>query len=107
MRFLSLSGPFCRDCGLGAFRQMTARTLIQGWYGYASFLITPVTVLINLVRRSRVAGLPAPRALPDGQSRPPMDPGPPLLARPSAIIGLAVPFLLILLLIVIILLPST
>ncbi|WP_203829287.1 hypothetical protein [Actinoplanes palleronii] len=33
MRFLSNEGPFCRDCGLGVFRHMTSRTLVQGWYG--------------------------------------------------------------------------
>lgn len=99
MQFRSLKGPFCRDCGLATFRQMTAQTLIQGWYGYASFVITPFTVLLNLFRRSSVAGLPAPQPSPYGQSRQPMDPGPALLARPSAIIGLAIPILLPLLLI--------
>jgi hypothetical protein len=100
MRFLSLDGPFCRDCGLATFRKMTARTLVQGWWGYASFVITPITVLINLVKRDKVASLPAPQPSPTGGSRPPMDPGPPLLARPMAIIGLAIPLVLIVLIFV-------
>lgn len=95
MQFLSASGPFCRDCGLATFRSMTAKTLIQGWYGYASLMITPITVLINLARRGQVANLPAPQLVPDGMCRTPMDPGPPLFARPSAVIGLALPFLVI------------
>jgi hypothetical protein len=33
------------------FRSTTAKTLVQGWYGHASSIITPVTVLINLARR--------------------------------------------------------
>ncbi|WP_432984417.1 hypothetical protein [Dactylosporangium sp. CA-233914] len=91
MRFLSMDGPFCRDCGLSTFRGMTARTLVQGWYGYASFVITPITVLMNVFRRDKVASLAPPQPPPSGASRPPMDPGPPLLARPMAIIGLFIP----------------
>ncbi|MFI7599933.1 hypothetical protein [Actinoplanes sp. NPDC049681] len=97
MRFLSMPGPFCRDCGLATFRSMTSRTLVQGWYGWASFLITPITVLLNLVRRGKVAGLSAPQPNPFGPSRPPMDPGPRLLQRPMTIIGLAIPLALIVL----------
>ncbi|MEV4642136.1 hypothetical protein AB0J80_32785 [Actinoplanes sp. NPDC049548] len=97
MRFLSLDGPFCRDCGLGTFRAMTSRTLVQGWYGWASFIITPITVLLNLFRRGKVANLAAPQPNPFGPSRPPMDPGPRLLQRPMTIIGLAIPFALIIL----------
>jgi hypothetical protein len=99
MQFLHVKGPFCRDCGLSTFRSMTAKTLIQGWYGYASFIITPITVLINLARRGKVANLPQPVPPPHGPSRQPMDPGDALFARPSAIIGLAIPVLLIMLLI--------
>jgi hypothetical protein len=102
MQFLHVKGPFCRDCGLSTFRSMTAKTLIQGWYGYASFIITPITVLINLARRGKVANLPQPVPPPHGPSRQPMDPGAALLARPSAIIGLAIPVLLIMLLIFVI-----
>jgi hypothetical protein len=102
MRFLSLEGPFCRDCGLGTFRAMTARTLVQGWYGYASFIITPFVVLINVVRRSRVASLPAPHPHPYAASRPPMNPGPRLLERPMTWLGLCIPVGLIFLLILLI-----
>jgi hypothetical protein len=100
MQFLRLRGPFCRDCGLATFRRMTAKTLIRGWYGYASFVITPITVLINVIRRGKVASLPAPTPPPTGPSRQPMDPGPPLMARPMALIGLAIPVVVILLIIV-------
>jgi hypothetical protein len=99
MRFLSSEGPFCRDCGLATFRAMTSRTLVQGWYGYASMLITPITVLINLVLRGKVASLAAPQPNPFGPSRPPMDPGPRLLQRPLTLVGLAIPVALVLLIV--------
>ncbi len=95
MRFLSLKGPFCRDCGLAAFRRMTASTLVQGWYGLASFIIAPLTVLMNLIHRSRIGALAPPQPNPYGPSSRPEDPGPALFARPSAIIGLAIPFAII------------
>jgi hypothetical protein len=102
MRFLSMEGPFCRDCGLATFRSMTSKTLVQGWYGYASFVITPITVLVNLIRRGKVASLSAPQPAPHGQSRRPMDPGPSLMSRPMTWIGLCVPIGLALLIIVLI-----
>jgi hypothetical protein len=99
MQFLSTEGPFCRNCGLGTFRHMTSRTLVQGWYGYGSAIITPITVLINLFRRNKVAKLAPPQPNPYGPSRPPMDPGPRLLQRPMTWIGLLIPFAIIVLII--------
>jgi hypothetical protein len=100
MQFIHSKGPFCRDCGLAVFRTMTAKTLIQGWWGYASSVITPVTVLINAFRRGKVASLPAPRPPQDGRPyRRPLDPGPALFARPSALIGALLPGLALLLII--------
>jgi hypothetical protein len=99
MRFLHMKGPFCRDCGLATFRQMTSRTLVQGWYGYASFIITPITILINLVRRGKVASLPAPQRQMGVRAslQAPMDPGPPLMARPMTWLGLIIPIGLLIL----------
>jgi hypothetical protein len=101
MQFLSTPGPFCRDCGLGVFRHMTSRTLVQGWYGYASMVITPVTVVMNLVRRGKVARLTAPQPHPYAPSRPPMDPGPRLLQRPMSWIGVGIPVALVILIVVV------
>jgi hypothetical protein len=106
MRFLSLDGPFCRDCGLSTYRSMTARTLVQGWWGYASFIITPLTVLWNFIPRSKVASLPPPRPAAHGQSHRPLDPGSPLLLRPMALIGLAIPAALIVLVLLLIIANS-
>jgi hypothetical protein len=95
MRFLRFEGPFCRDCGLGTFRHMTSRTLVQGWWGYGSFISTPITVLINLFRRNKVAKLAPPQPNPFGPSRPPMNPGKRLLARPMTWIGLCIPIVVL------------
>lgn len=100
MSFLHVKGPFCRNCGLSVFRDMTAKTLIGGWWGYVSFIITPITVLINLTRHAKVAGLAAPMPPPGGLPyQRPADPGAPLLTRPIAIIGAMVPLLLLVLVI--------
>ncbi len=103
MTFRRAEGPFCRDCGLATFRQMTADSLIQGWWGYASSVINTFTVLINLVRRGKVADLEAPRPPMDGRPyRRPLDPGPALFARPTAIIGAALPLVGVLLIVLLI-----
>jgi hypothetical protein len=87
-QFLSMDGPFCRDCGLATFRRMTANTLLLGWWGAISVIATPVTLLINLVRRGKVAGLAPPQRVPGvvGALAPaPLDPGKPVLARPQSV----------------------
>lgn len=101
MRFLSLRGPFCRDCGVATFRRMTERTLVQGWWGFLSSVITPVVVLMNLVLRHKVASLAAPVRVPGAPAvqNAPMNPGAPLLARPLALVGLAIPVILLVVLI--------
>jgi hypothetical protein len=88
MRVLSQPGPFCRDCGLATFRQMTANTLVQGWWGWISLVATPVTVLWNLMASLKLRGLAAP--VPTHPQARPMDPGAPLLQRPMTLAGLAI-----------------
>jgi hypothetical protein len=90
MQFLKEKGPFCRDCGLAVFRSMTSNTLVQGWWGYASFVITPFVVVWNLITSLKVRGL-APRSpSPEHPSVPALDPGRPLYLR-WGMIGLLVP----------------
>ena len=86
MRFLSRKGVFCRSCGLATYREMSAKTLWQGWWSPLSVAITPITLLVNLGPRSRFHKL----AEPTGGWRPPLDPGPSLLRRPVALTALAV-----------------
>lgn len=91
MRFTHVDGPFCRDCGLAAFRDLSASTLIRGWWGIFSVFAAAGVLLLNAARRGRVARLPEPEAAPNGNT---LDPGKPLLDRPAAY-GLLVPALLL------------
>ncbi|WP_406307157.1 DUF3824 domain-containing protein [Streptomyces sp. NBC_00885] len=90
MRFLSLRGPFCRDCGLSTVRDMSAKTLWQGWWGPLSVVIALVTLLANLAPWGRFRKL----AAPTGGFRPALAPGRPLTRRPEALVFL-VPMLLV------------
>jgi hypothetical protein len=96
-RWGSLKGPFCRDCGTYVFRKMTAHTLLAGWWSYSSVLLAPITLLINMARRGKVANLAPP--IPQRADRRPADPGKPLYQRP-AILGLLIPVLLVIVIIV-------
>ena len=84
MRNLWRKGTFCQTCGLAVFRKMQSDTMVQGWWGPASMIITPITLLINLFTLSRIRKLPAPTAA----SGPGLDPGLPVLRRPAGMIGL-------------------
>ncbi|MEV6835267.1 hypothetical protein AB0N17_12235 [Streptomyces sp. NPDC051133] len=85
MRFLRRRGVLCRTCGLAIFRKMQADTLLQGWWGAMSVVITPITLLINLGALSRIRKLPAPVT---AARRPPLDPGRPVFKRPAGLFGL-------------------
>jgi len=94
MQFLTQKGPFCRDCGISTFRDMTSKTLVQGWWGYASFIITPFILFLNLFQRSKFKDMPAPHPAPDGNSVAPMPVGKPVFLRPT-MAGLLVPLIAI------------
>ncbi|MEU3876363.1 MULTISPECIES: hypothetical protein [Streptomyces] len=88
MRFLRLEGPFCRNCGMSVWRDMTGKTMVQGWWSPVSLvLFTPFTLLWNLVVRARITKLPPPVP---GQPRQQLDPGVPLRQRPY-MLGLLLP----------------
>ncbi|QNE17285.1 toxin-antitoxin system, toxin component [Kribbella qitaiheensis] len=95
MRFLKLEGPFCRTCGIATVRNMTAKSLWQGWWGIGSSIINPITMLINIPTRLKFKQLPEPMPGAPGQ---PMDMGKPLFLRP-AILGFLLPIAVIALLI--------
>ncbi|MEU1009543.1 hypothetical protein [Streptomyces sp. NPDC005890] len=85
MRFLRRQGVLCRTCGLAVARKMQADTLVQGWWGPLSMLITPFVLLLNLGELSRIRKLPPPAT---AAWRPPLDPGRPLLRRPAGLVAL-------------------
>ncbi|GAA1565595.1 hypothetical protein GCM10009804_22860 [Kribbella hippodromi] len=79
MRFLKLQGPFCRTCGMASVRDMTTKSLWQGWWGIGSSIINPITMLMNIGPMQKFKSLPEPQP---GPGRP-MDPGKPLVQRPA------------------------
>ncbi|WP_280265976.1 hypothetical protein [Nocardia wallacei] len=90
MRFLRRSGPFCRDCGLAIYRQMTLENVWRGWWGPFSVFINAVTMLFNLLTYRDITKLPPP--IPGMPGRP-MSPGKPLFRRPVAF-GFLIPAVL-------------
>ncbi|WP_432968818.1 hypothetical protein [Dactylosporangium sp. CA-233914] len=91
MRFTRLDGPFCRDCGLAAYRDISADTMVRGWWGPLSLFAAAFVLVLNAARRGRVAALPDE---PESRNERTVDPGKPLLDR-NAAYGLLVPALLL------------
>ncbi|MFH9399058.1 hypothetical protein ACH4JS_04635 [Streptomyces sp. NPDC017638] len=87
MRFTRRRGTLCRPCALAVFRQTQRDTLVRGWWGVLSLVVTPVVLLLNLGALARIRRLPAPVT---AAWRPPLDPGRPLLRRPAGLLPLAV-----------------
>lgn len=85
MRSLKRQGMLCRTCALSVFREMQAETLVAGWWGPLSVLITPFVLLANLGALSGIRRLPAP--VTPGW-RPPLDPGKPVFQRPAGVLAL-------------------
>ncbi|WP_185899770.1 hypothetical protein, partial [Streptomyces sp. WAC07061] len=86
MRFHTLNGPFCRQCGRSLIRTMTTKTLCQGWWSPFSLVIfTPFTLLWNLFAAMKYAKLPHPTPAPGRQ---PLEEGPPVHARPLAYVAI-------------------
>ncbi len=86
MRWQTLDGPFCATCGTALVREMTTRTLWQGWWGPLSFLAgTPFALLSNFDAYRQLKQLPAPTPVP---GRPQAVPGKPVLQRPLAYVAL-------------------
>ncbi|MCX5376601.1 hypothetical protein [Streptomyces sp. NBC_00091] len=86
MRFHTLNGPFCRQCGRALVRVMTTKTLCQGWWSPFSLVIfTPFTLLWNLIAAIKFSKL-APSAPAPG--RQPLEEGPPVHARPLAYVAI-------------------
>ncbi|MET8906346.1 hypothetical protein [Micromonospora sp. NPDC004551] len=87
MRLLTQRGPFCRSCGIAVCRDMSAKTLWQGWWGILSMVITPVVLIGNLITRVRLGRLAEPVP---GAPGTPATPGKPVFRRAAAF-GLVIP----------------
>lgn len=88
-RLSTLRGWMCRLCGLAVFRSQTSRTLVGCWWG-PGVIATPIILIANRLRLRRVLRLDPPRPIPGVAASVPtaMDPGAPVLARPSGIFAL-------------------
>lgn len=85
MRWQTLDGPFCSICGIALVREMTTRTLWQGWWSPLSLVATPLTLLRNAHAYRRLRRLPPPAPVP-GRSQAEM--GKPVLKRPQSYVAL-------------------
>jgi hypothetical protein len=94
---LTTPGPFCRDCGLRVFRDMTSETLIMGWWSWVTIIINPFTIIGNLRRRNAIARLAPPQRDPAAQAAlpAPLDPGMPVFRRFQSWLGPAILIVLV------------
>ncbi|GIH03210.1 hypothetical protein Rhe02_12770 [Rhizocola hellebori] len=83
-QFYSKQGPFCRDCGVATFRDLTSLTLAFGWWSLFSIFIAPVVLVRNLIGLTKVAKLAAPEGGSDfiAPNMRPLPPAKPVFARP-------------------------
>lgn len=64
MRFhQTAEGEFCKSCVHKKFWKMTLVNLFLGWWGVISFFVTPVFILLNIVRYALCLGMPPVPAL--------------------------------------------
>ncbi|WP_431043424.1 hypothetical protein ACQUSR_17025 [Streptomyces sp. P1-3] len=85
-RSMSLEGPFCRNCGTATFREMTAKSLGQGWWSpHSMVFFNPFTIVCNLVANAKIKKLPVPVP---GQPGAQLDPGKPIRRRAVAYVPL-------------------
>jgi hypothetical protein len=82
MQFRRQHGPFCHTCGTATLRDMSAATLWQGWWSYAGWAFTLITLVRNLGPHNKFKALPPPAP---GTHGPQLDPGKPLTRRPAII----------------------
>jgi DnaJ domain len=94
-RSRQVKGMLCRDCGLATGREMQSTTLNLGWWGLVSAILTPFAVIGNGSELSKLAKLTPPADAPQAGLAA-LDPGKPVLQRPSGglLAALAVLFVL-------------
>ncbi|MEV7525899.1 hypothetical protein [Streptomyces sp. NPDC091371] len=86
MRFHSVDGPFCRQCGRALVRIMTTKTLWQGWWSpFSLVFFTPFTLVWNLIASIKFGKLEPSEPAPGRQQ---LEEGPPVYARPLAYVAI-------------------
>ncbi|WP_128557485.1 hypothetical protein [Streptomyces triticagri] len=85
-RSQQVAGEMCAVCGTAVFREMTTRTLWQGWWSpFSLFLLAPFALVRNLVARRRITALQPPVA---GRHGPQVPIASPVHRRPLAYVAL-------------------
>lgn len=79
-RWSRMDGPFCRSCGIAAFRKQMNHTLALGWFGLISLFSNFVAIPKNLMNRQKVVALGEPTGPERARG---LDPGKPLYLRPG------------------------
>lgn len=87
MQFLNTPGPFCRTCGTAVMRDMSAKTMVRGWWGYGSWIFSSIALIRNSIAYNKVKVLPPAMPAPGARQ---LDPGAELMKRPEAF-GLLIP----------------
>ncbi|MDX6274832.1 MAG: hypothetical protein QOJ92_2042 [Frankiales bacterium] len=64
MRFVSWRGVVCREHGLMITKEFLKKTLVQGWWGYLSFVINWFVIAKDLMVQSKLKKLDEPQPLP-------------------------------------------
>jgi hypothetical protein len=87
MRFHTVDGPFCRTCGTAVVRDLTTKTLWQGWWSpFSLVFFSPFTLVWNLFASRKLAELSPPGPTAPGTTRIPE--GKPVHQRPMAYIAI-------------------
>jgi len=56
----TVTGTFCRDCGLSVFRTQQRRTLLVGWWSFVAVIYNWIVLIQNVDERRRALALPEP-----------------------------------------------
>jgi hypothetical protein len=59
-----VEGRLCRPCIERAFSELTLTTFFAGWWGFISFLLTPILLLMNIVEYNNACSSPELRGVP-------------------------------------------
>ncbi|PNE43449.1 hypothetical protein AOB60_00510 [Streptomyces noursei] len=87
MRFHREDGPFCRSCGIAVVRELTTKTLWQGWWSPLSLVgFTPIALICNFSVRRKLTTLAPPGPSAPGATR--KIQGKPVHQRPLAYVAL-------------------
>ncbi len=89
----TISGRYCRDCGLAHYRAQTKSALLGGWWGLPA-VVLPLLLIMNVVGAKKIERLapatsvPASALRPGAQYSPPLVPGTPVSRSPALIVPL-------------------